>query len=454
MELDEGTSANNFYFAPTRPMSKQILIKGGQLIPIDSRERIMTADLLIEDARIVAIEPSIRSTGSMETIDARNRIVMPGFVQTHIHLCQTIFRGAADDLSLIDWLKHRIWPMEAAHTPETMGLSARLGLAEMMMGGTTCALTMESVNHTDSVFEEVAKSGFRATVGKCMMDTGEGVPDTLLEESNWSIEESLRLLRKWHGQDDGRIRFCFAPRFALSCTQALLEETSQIARKYGVMIHTHASENKEEIAVVRKMTGQGNIAYLDRVGLTGNDVLLAHCVHLDEEEMHILATSRTHVSHCPSSNLKLASGIAPIVRMQECGIDITLGADGAPCNNRLDMFTEMRTATMLQKSIHGPRTLPAFQILKMATIGGANALGLGDQIGSLEIGKRADIQILDLDLIHTSPHPDPISTIVFAAQPQNVETVLIDGRIVMRDRRLLTIDAPSLTRDLHRPQDQ
>ena len=434
-------------------MARQILIKGGQLIPLQETARIMTADLLtadllIEGNRIAAIEPSIRATSSMETIDARDRFVLPGFVQTHIHLCQTLFRGAADDLSLLDWLKQRIWPMEAAHDRESIGLSARLGIAEMIRGGTTRALTMESVNHTDSVFEEVERAGFRATVGKCMMDSGEGVPEALHEDSAHSIEESLRLLRRWHGQAEGRIRYCFAPRFAISCTRSLLEETARLAREHGVIIHTHASENREEIAMVRQMTGLGNIEYLHQVGLTGRDVVLAHCVHLNQNEIEILATTQTQVAHCPSSNLKLASGIAPVVSLLENGINVSLGADGAPCNNRLDMFTEMRTATLLQKSVHGPRTLPARQILRMATIGGARAIGLADQIGSLEIGKQADLQILDLEMIHTLPHPDPISTIVFAAQPQNVETVIIDGRIVMRDRRLLTLNEATLTRSV------
>jgi len=373
-------------------------------------------------------------------IDGRGCALLPGFIQTHIHLCQTLFRGAADDLELIDWLKRRVWPMEAAHTPESLYASARLGIAELIKGGTTCALTMETVNHTDSVFRAVEESGFRATVGKCMMDHGDDTPEALIEETEESIAESLDLLERWNGQADNRIRYCFAPRFALSCTRELLERIASLSVERGVMIHTHASENRDEIAMVERATGKRNIEYLRDVGLTAPHVVLAHCVHLDDAEMEILRSTGAHVSHCPSSNLKLASGIARVVEMLDRGVSVSLGADGAPCNNRLDMFTEMRTAALLQKVLRGSRALPALTALRMATTGGAHAMGLADQIGSVEVGKRADLQLVNLNRLHTTPQPDPISTIVYAAEAGDVETVIIDGRIVMQERRLLTFD--------------
>ncbi|MFM8393026.1 MAG: 5'-deoxyadenosine deaminase [Acidobacteriota bacterium] len=425
-------------------MANDILITGGQLITIDPQQRIIAADLLISRGRIAMIAPSIRPNLSMEVIDARGRYVLPGFVQTHIHLCQTLFRGAADDLSLIDWLRKRIWPLEGALSPETLSLAARLGIAELIKGGTTTALSMESVNHTDAVFTEIENTGFRATTGKCMMDQGDAVPTPLLEETGESIEESLRLLRRWHGAADGRINYCFAPRFAVSCTPELLAQTATLARELGVLIHTHASESLEEVELVMRQTGLRNIEYLQLKGLTGNDVVLAHCIHLTPEEIDILRLTGTSVAHCPSSNLKLGSGIAPIVELLAAGIEVTLGADGAPCNNRLDMFTEMRTAALLQKVKHGPESLPAWRVLEMATIGGARTLQLADQIGTIEIGKKADLQIIDLNSLHTTPHPDPVSTIVYAAQTTNVETVLIDGRVVMRDRQLQTINEQGL----------
>lgn len=424
-------------------MSGRVLIKDATIITLDAANRIFEGSVAIDRGRIVAIESSAQAQSDAavdEVIDGRGRALLPGFVQTHIHLCQTLFRGAADDLALIDWLKQRVWPMEAAHTPESLYASARLGIAELIKGGTTCALTMETVNHTESVFRAVEESGFRATVGKCMMDQGDDVPEALSEETKDSIAESLRLLENWNGRADGRIHYCFAPRFAVSCTRELLERIAKLSRELGVMVHTHASENRDEIAMVESLTGKRNIEYLRDVGLTTSRVVLAHCVHLDDDEIEILRSTGVHVAHCPSSNLKLASGIARVTEMLDRGVSVSLGADGAPCNNRLDMFTEMRTAALLQKVLHGPRALPALTALRMAAINGARALGLADQIGSIEIGKRADLQLINLNRLHTTPLPDPVSTIVYAAEASDVETVIIDGQIVMRDGELLTLN--------------
>ena len=423
----------------SRDMQKSILIKNGTLVTTDQSSSIVNGDLLIRDGRIESVGLSV--AGAETIIDAQGCAVLPGFVQSHIHLCQTLFRGSADDLALIDWLKKRVWPMEAAHTPESIRASARLGIAEMIKGGTTCALTMETVNHTEDVFRVVEESGFRATVGKCMMDKGDDIPDGLREDTEESIRESLVLLEKWHGRAGGRIRCCFAPRFAISCTRALLARVASLARQHGVMIHTHASENLTEIEIVERETGQRNVAYLSSVGIEGRHVVLAHCVHLNDEEIAILAGAGTHVAHCPSSNLKLGSGIARVKDMLDSGVSVSLGADGAPCNNRLDMWTEMRTAALLQKVQHGAEALPASIALRLATMGGATALGLAHEIGSLEVGKRADVMIVDLNRLHTTPRPvDIASTLVYSTQSSDVLTVIIDGSIVMRDRELQTLN--------------
>jgi 5-methylthioadenosine/S-adenosylhomocysteine deaminase len=415
-----------------------VLIKNGTLVTMDSANRILRGDLLIKHGRIA--ELGVTDQSADVVIDASECAVIPGFVQTHIHLCQTIFRGAADDLALIDWLKKRVWPMEAAHTAASIAASARLGIAELIKGGTTCALTMETVNHTSQVFQVVEETGFRATVGKCMMDKGDEVPQPLQEQTEQSVAESLALLEQWHGQADGRIRYCFAPRFAISCTRELLEKVGELARERGVMIHTHASENRTECAMVEQESGLRNINYLQSVGIAGKHVALAHCVHLTNEEIRILKSAGTNVAHCPSSNLKLGSGIAPITKLLEEGVSVSLGADGAACNNRLDMFTEMRTAALLQKALHGPQVLPANRVLRMATIDGARALGLDAEIGSLEVGKRADVAVVNLDRLHTSPEAEIVSRLVYAAEASDVQSVVIDGRVVMGDRELLTID--------------
>src|SRR5258708_3345587 len=431
-------------------MSRSILIKGGTVVTMDEKNSIVRGDLLISDGLIAGVSSEIDETVN-DVIEAEGCAVLPGFVQTHIHLCQTLFRGAADDLSLIDWLKKRVWPMEAAHTRESIRASAQLGIAELIKGGTTCALTMETVRHTEDVLRVVEETGFRATVGKCMMDKGDGVPAELHEETSESIRESVALIEKWHGKADGRIRCCFAPRFAISCTGELLSKVSELSRKHQGMIPTHASENKNACEIVEGESGQRNIAYLDSLGISGAHVLLAHCIHLDDEEMVTLARTKTNVAHCPSSNLKLGSGIARVTEMLERGISVSLGADGAPCNNRLDMFTEMRTAALLQKVLQGPEVLPAARTLRMATIDGARALGLEKEIGSIELGKRADVIVVDLDRPHSSPRRgDPCSALVYSAQPSDVRAAIIDGQIVMREGKLLTLDEAGVIEEANR----
>jgi 5-methylthioadenosine/S-adenosylhomocysteine deaminase len=429
-------------------MNGSILIKGGTLVTVDANDTVFAGDLLVRDGRIVAIGETDQTAD--EVIDANGCAVVPGFVQTHVHLCQTIFRGAADDLALIDWLKQRVWRMEAAHTAASVRASARLAVAEMIKGGTTCALTMETVNHTEEVFRVVEETGFRATIGKCMMDAGQDVPAALLEETENSIRESLKLIEEWHGRARDRVRACFAPRFAVSCTRELLERVAQLARERGLIVHTHASENLTEIELVRQATGMRNVEYLASIGLAAPHVALAHCVHLDEAELDLLARTGAHVLHCPSSNLKLGSGIAPIREMLERGINVSLGADGAACNNRLDMFTEMRTAALLQKVVHGADALPAKRVLRMATIDGARALGLESEIGSLEPGKRADVAVVALDSLHTTPRPDIVSTLVYAAETSDVRAVVIDGQIVLRDGELLTLDEKEVIAEAQR----
>jgi len=279
-----------------------------------------------------------------------------------------------------------------------------------------------------------------------MIDKGDDVPDVLLEETGDSIARSLELLDRWHGRAGERLRYCFAPRFAVTCTRRLLEEVGRLSRERGALVHTHASESVAEIEIVERETGRRNIEYLDDVGLAAPHVVLAHCIWLNDSELEILSRTRTRVAHCPSSNMKLGSGVARVPDMLERGISVSLGSDGAACNNRLDMFTEMRTAALIQKVMKGPEALPALTALRMATINGAVALGLDDVLGTIEKGKRADLILLNLNRLHTTPQPDPISTIVYGATAGDVETVIIDGRIVMRDRQLLTLDEQATIR--------
>jgi 5-methylthioadenosine/S-adenosylhomocysteine deaminase len=417
------------------------LLRHGTIVTVNPQGEIHpNADLLVDGDRIAAIGPSLDPALVDEVIDCTGRAVIPGLVQTHIHLCQTLFRGQADDLELLDWLQQRILPLEAAHDTESVYHSAQLGIAELLRGGTTAIVDMETVHHTESAFTALQESGIRAMAGKVMLDCGPAVPAPLLEATDAALQRSVDLLERWHGQADGRLRYAFCPRFAVTCSDRLLREVAALADLYGVHIHTHASENRGEIAYVQQDRGMRNVAYLDQVGLVHHRAVLAHCVHLDDAEVGVLAERQAHVAHCPSSNLKLASGFAPVPRLLEAGVNVTLGADGAACNNNLDGFAEMRLAALIQKPLHGPRAMPARTVLEMATIRGARAMGLADAIGSLEQGKKADLAVVDLRGLHTWPEADVVSRLVYGCRASDVVLTMVNGQVLMRDGMLLTLE--------------
>jgi cytosine/adenosine deaminase-related metal-dependent hydrolase len=423
------------------------LIKGGIIVTVNPAGDVLEGtDLLIDGERIAAIGQGLDPAGADEVIEAGGRAVIPGLIQTHIHLCQTLFRGQADDLELLDWLQQRILPLEAAHDEDSVYHSALLGIGELLRGGTTAIIDMETVHHAESAFQAIAGSGIRAVSGKVMIDCGPSVPPTLMEETDQSLTESVRLMERWHNRENGRIRYAFCPRFAVTCSDALLREVAELSRLYGVHVHTHASENRSEIAYVEADRGMRNVLYLEHVGLTHDRTVLAHCVHVDDAEIDALVRTQAHVSHCPCSNLKLASGIAPVPKLLERGVSVSLGADGAACNNNLDGFQEMRTAALIQKPAHGPRAMPARTVLAMATVAGARAMGLEAEIGSLEVGKKADLAIVDLGGLHTWPESDVVSRLVYGARSSDVVLTMVGGQVVMRDGMLLTMDQAAVQR--------
>jgi cytosine/adenosine deaminase-related metal-dependent hydrolase len=280
------------------------------------------------------------------------------------------------------------------------------------------------VHGTDAVFDALEPTGIRATVGKCLMDDADDPPARLHQPWQAAIDESLAIHRRWHGAGGGRLRAALAPRFAISCSRELLEATAAV------------SIQREEIALVRARTGLDNIAYLASLGLASERLCAAHCVWVTETERRILADHAVKVLHCPGSNLKLGSGIAPVRDMRAMGIDVSIGADGAACNNALDMFQEMRLAATLQAMAHGPGALPARDVVWMATRGGARALGLEKEIGSLEPGKLADVIIVGARDVHHVPGDDPYSTLVYACRPSDVHATIVDGRVVYDAGRL------------------
>jgi 5-methylthioadenosine/S-adenosylhomocysteine deaminase len=427
---------------------------------MNDRFEVLEGDVSIRDGRIAAIGAGLGGRHE-RIVEARGGFILPGLIQTHIHLCQTLFRGYADDLRLMDWLRTRVWPMEAAHTAATLRAAARLATTELLSSGTTAVLTMETVHDTDVVFEAVAESGLRATIGKCMMDFDAQVPRRLQEETRASLDESVALRKRWDGAAGGRLHAAFAPRFAVSCSRELLEAVASLSDTQHALVHTHAAESRDEIAIVQQATGaRTNIEYLGAVGLTTPHLCAAHCVWVDERDQQLLADRDVKVMHCPSSNLKLGSGVAPVVEMRARGITVSLGADGAACNNRLDMFEEMRLAAILQAMRKEPGVLPARDVLWMATRSGARTLGLQADIGSLEVGKKADLIVVDRDRPHMAPGPDPYSTLVYAARGSDVRTTIVDGELlvdefapVRTDRREVAIEARAAADELARRAD-
>jgi 5-methylthioadenosine/S-adenosylhomocysteine deaminase len=408
-------------------------ITGGTVLSMRPGSTPAIRDVFVDGDRIVD-----RPAG--DAIDASGCYVMPGLVQTHIHLVQTIFRGLAEELSLLEWLRDRIWPLEAAHDERSLRATARLGLLDLLTTGTTTILDMGTTHGGDVIAEELVASGIRARFGQTMMDAGDGVPKELQETTSASLHASARLAMAWDGAADGRIGYAYAPRFALSCTRELLEAVGDITKRLGLLIHTHSNENVGERALVEGATGQAPTAYLDSVGLVNERSVIAHGVNLDEREIAILAERGASITHCPSSNLKLGSGIADVRALRNKGITVGIGADGAACNNRLDGFDELRLAALLAASLHRPGALTAWDVLAMGTRAGARAMRMDSEIGTIEVGKKADLIVLDPSKL-AGPAGDPATRIVYGGGSRAVRDVIVDGIVVVRGFMPMTFDA-------------
>lgn len=410
----------------------------------DSSTFIENGSVVVDGNEIIAVgeRPSIREQFP-DHAEQRYDIIMPGMIGSHIHSVQSLGRGISDDTELLDWLFDYILPMEATLTGDEMEIAAKLGYLELIETGTTTAIDHLSVADADRAFEAAGEMGIRGVLGKVLMD--QRSPEGLLEDTQAALEETEQLIQRYHGSFDDRIRYAVTPRFAVSCTESCLRGARELADAYdGVRIHTHASENHDEIETVKKDTGKRNIHWLDEVGLTGEDVVLAHCVWTDESERQLLAETGTHVTHCPSSNMKLASGIAPIVDYLDRGINVALGNDGPPCNNTLDPFTEMKQASVLQKVDQLDPTVAAMEdVFEMATINGARAAGF-DKLGKLEPGWRADIIGLSTDGTRGTPLYEVLSYLVFAARGEDVQFTMVDGEILMEDGTVTVVDADTV----------
>lgn len=392
-------------------------------------------DLLLEGGRIAAMgEVRVDGRGGpVRVVDARGCAVAPGLVQAHVHLCQVLFRGMADDLPLLEWLRRRIWPFEAAHDDRSLAASAELGLLEMMLAGTTAILDMGTVHGYDAVFDACERAGVRAFGGKAMMDAGDGVPKELRETTRASLRESDRLREAWSGRAGGRLGYAYAPRFILSCTEALFRGTVERARASGALLHSHVAEHPDERAAVRRALGDDDVAVLARWGFAGPRALLAHGVQLRDDEVRRVAEEGTRIVHCPSANLKLGSGIARVHELDQAGVALAIGADGAPCNNNLDPWVELRHAALLAKVRTSTTALPASRAFRLLTIDGARALGIEDRVGSLAPGKEADVVVVRTDGPHVEPGGDVYSRLVYACTARDVVHVFVAGEHVVQD---------------------
>ena len=432
------------------PMNKKLIIPK-RIVCADMANRILEGSVVeIYGSQISAIrsyDAGFISSFDGEIIHAEHLTLIPGFVQTHIHLCQTLFRGLADDLELLDWLQQKIFPLENSHDQYSLRASVRLGLYELISGGTTTLMDIGTLRHQEVIFDELKTSGIRAFAGKCMMDENQLLSD-FKSSKDYEFKYTAELANSFHNTENGRINYGFAPRFALSCSAGLLTETKELMKDFpGSIFHTHSSENKNECAEIRKKFGKDNVEYFDSLGLLDQNSVLAHCVHVNGNEIEILKNKNVGVAHCPSSNLKLGSGISDIPEFLKRGIKVSLGADGAPCNNNLSAFVEMKLASLIQKPVYGPTSMDAKTVFRLATIDGANVLNVGNKTGSIEVGKKADLVLLNLGtpLLSLSDEPEDVySSIVYSSTRENVIHVIIDGNWIVRDKKSVTFDEEDL----------
>ena len=421
-----------------------ILITGGTVVTM-AGPNIEQGSVAIRDGEIVAVGPSseVDSRYRAKTvIRAGGHAVTPGFVNAHTHVPMTLFRGIADDRELMDWLTNFIFPAEAKNVDrDFVKWGTRLAAAEMIRSGTT---TFADMYYFESdIARETKAAGLRGVLGETLIDFP--APDNKTWDS--AIAYMRDFVREWKG--DRLITPAFAPHAPFTVSKEHLQQVRALATELGAPILIHVSETKDELRqVAEKQNGLTPGAYLDSIGFLGDDVVAAHGVHLTAEELRTFAAKKTGVAHCPESNQMLASGVAPVVEMIRAGMEVGLGTDGpAGSNNNLDMVEEMASAARLQKVMRGdPKAISAREVLRLATIGGAEVLGLGAKIGTLERGKRADIAIIDLQQIKTQPLYSVESAIVYAASGNSVVTTICDGRILMRRGEVLTVDEKTVLR--------
>ena len=410
-----------------------ILIKNALILNPNNFEE-KKQSLLIKNDLISEISDEIDESNADKIIDADGKILLPGFINTHTHLSMTLFRGLADDLSLDSWLNDHIWPMEANLNGDYCYIGALLGAVELIKSGTTTFSDMYF--YMEDVARAVDEAGIRAVLSYGMIDFGDA------EKREAELKENLDLFKNCNGMADGRIKVFLGPHSPYTASEELLIKTRQLADEYNMGIHIHVSETQKEIEDVSAEKGLRPFEYLDKIGFLGPDVVAAHSVWLSDEEIEIIRKNNVKVSHNPCSNMKLASGIAPVSKLIENDICVSIGTDGASSNNNLDLIEELKTASLLQKvSTLDPNVLNSHEALAMGTVKGAEALGLDDEIGSIEVGKKADIILIDTESANMVPDSSTLtSNVIYSANGSNVDTTICNGKILMENKELTVLD--------------
>lgn len=416
---------------------KKLLFKNGYIVPIFMEP--FDGDILVENGKIKELGKNITSNDT-EVINCEGKVVLPGLIQAHIHLAQVLFRGMAEDMKLLEWLDKRIYKLESAHTEESMYWSAMLGIIELIRCGTTGIVDIGCAKYPEAIVFAMRESGIRGYTGRMLLDV-ENVPQELSGKTDKVIYEAVELIERYHLKGDKRIGILFAPRFSLACSDELLKLLPSLAEKYDTILQTHAAETTEENDYTLKTKSSTNIEYLYAMGFLTDRTSLVHAIWVTDKEMKLIKETETSVVTCPSTNLKLSSGIAPIEEYKRCGINVGLGADGAPCNNMLDIFNEMRLACLLQKVKYGPKALPAVEVIRFATINGAKILRM--PVGTLEPGKDADIVLLSID---DKPYANPkfgvdiFTRLVYETKASDVTDVFVMGNQLLKDGNITFID--------------
>ena len=434
--------------------SQPILIFGGTVLTMaEDLPVLRDAELLIDQGRIAALGRALTVRPGTRLVDAQGALILPGLVQGHIHLGQTFFRGLAEERALMPWLQERIWPLEAAHDDETAYWCTLLGAAECLLSGTTTIQDIGIGPGARGYLQALVDSRIRALGGLCLMDSGEGLPEVMCQETDAALAETEALGNAFDGAGEGRFSYALNPRFILSCTDELWRGIRGLAERRSWPVHTHALEHRDETELVRSLkAGRDEIEYFDEEGILASDLRMAHGVWLDSKHYGRLAKQRFSVVHCPSANLKLGSGIADIVGMRRASLRVGLGCDGAGCNNGLDAFQEMRLAALLQKMKHGPAAFTGREALRLATIEGAEAIGMAEEVGSLEVGKQADLVVLDAEApeMLVSSRADPHDLVAFGASRARVRHVFVGGEQLVESGKILHFDLEVLRKEAAR----